>query len=138
MKDSMMTSCSSVICALGVVFLTGCGIIPTYVPPGYESEASVPAAPAPVAVAPASALPAAQTPESAPNPASSLPPASGLPAPAVRVTGIPGDQVTIDTIHLGDKLIITFSDTVTPVPPFEATVREDGMITLIYNKKIKA
>jgi polysaccharide export outer membrane protein len=102
------------LCALGVVLLTGCGIIPTYVPPGYEPAAAVPAT-----------VPA---PATQPNPGSPAPPAAVLPA----------HDDTSDTIHVGDKLIVTFADTVTPVQPFDVTVREDGMITLIYNQKIKA
>ena len=43
-----------------------------------------------------------------------------------------------DIIHKGTLLIITFSDTVSPIPPFEERVNEEGSITLIENKSFTA
>lgn len=45
---------------------------------------------------------------------------------------------TADTLQVGNKLIITFADMPTPIPPMEETIREDGMISLHLGQKIQA
>jgi len=48
------------------------------------------------------------------------------------------DTDTTETIHVGDFLIIVFSDLPTAVPNFEVRVNEEGTITLIENQKFVA
>ncbi len=43
-----------------------------------------------------------------------------------------------DTLQVGNKLIINFTDTPTPIAPIEETIREDGMISLHLSQKIQA
>jgi polysaccharide export outer membrane protein len=45
---------------------------------------------------------------------------------------------SIDLLRVGDRLFITFSDLPQPMPPFEESIRSDGMITLPFNKSILA
>src|SRR5437016_3820260 len=39
-----------------------------------------------------------------------------------------------DTLHVGDPLLITFSDMPNPPPPASVRIGEDGTITLIWNQ----
>src|SRR5215467_1008614 len=43
-----------------------------------------------------------------------------------------------DILHKGSLLIISFTDTVLPIPPFEERVSEEGKITLIENQSFVA
>ena len=43
-----------------------------------------------------------------------------------------------ELIHVGDALVIVFSDLPQPMPPFEVPVRDDGTITLLLNKTFQA
>lgn len=47
-------------------------------------------------------------------------------------------EVGADTLSVGNKLVIIFSDMPTPIPPMEETIREDGMISLHLGQKIHA
>lgn len=102
-------------CVLGLALIAiGCGVVPTYTPPGYEvseAAASVP---------------------------SSYDPATGAPAPVDIAVG----QATggsIDKVRIGEKLVIVFSDTPAPgLPPHEVTVSSDGVISLPFNKSVAA
>jgi len=53
-------------------------------------------------------------------------------------TAVPLDTDSTETIHIGDFLIIVFSDLPTLVPNFEVRVNEEGTITLIENQKFVA
>src|ERR1051325_1014518 len=77
------------------------------------------------------------TPEASQQPAATYttaPATSGVPV----APGPNGYGAGLDQVHVGDKLVIIFSDTPQPMVPFEETVRDDGMITLPHEKKIKA
>jgi polysaccharide export outer membrane protein len=41
-------------------------------------------------------------------------------------------------LRAGDLLIITFQDVVTPIPPFEGRIKEDGKVTLTQNQDFMA
>jgi protein involved in polysaccharide export with SLBB domain len=41
-------------------------------------------------------------------------------------------------LHVGDGLTVTFQDLISPIPPVDVTIKEDGTITLIYNKEFVA
>jgi protein involved in polysaccharide export with SLBB domain len=41
-------------------------------------------------------------------------------------------------LHAGDQVTVTFQDLVTPIMPVDGLVKEDGKITLIYNKQFQA
>ena len=43
-----------------------------------------------------------------------------------------------DILRVGDAVVIIFSDLPTAVLPFEERIKEDGMITLLYNQTFKA
>jgi len=43
-----------------------------------------------------------------------------------------------EVLRVGDSLTVTFTDTPTPMPPFEEKIREDGTITLALNQTFKA
>ncbi len=64
-----------------------------------------------------------------PPPAST---ANAAPAPA------PVDPTTAPILHVGDRVTVSFQDLVTPIPAVDATVKDDGTITLIYNKQFQA
>jgi polysaccharide export outer membrane protein len=49
------------------------------------------------------------------------------PTPALAVNGG-------DTLHIGDPLVITFTDCPNPPPAFTVRIGEDGTITLIWNQ----
>jgi protein involved in polysaccharide export with SLBB domain len=53
--------------------------------------------------------------------------------PAATVDLLPGPRDRMP-LRPGDALTITFADLVTPVPPIEDRIKEDGTITLMYNK----
>ena len=75
------------------------------------------------------------------NPEGSRPPPATYPAGsgAASAPGAPtGPATGIDSVHVGDKLVIIFTDTPQQILPFEETVRDDGMITLPHEKKIMA
>ena len=62
------------------------------------------------------------------------PPDPQLAGAADMARNIDSDEI----IHKGSSLIITFSDTVQPIPPFEERVNEEGAITLIENENFTA
>ena len=43
-----------------------------------------------------------------------------------------------EVLRVGDSLTVTFTDTPTPIPPFEEKIKEDGTITLALNQTFKA
>jgi protein involved in polysaccharide export with SLBB domain len=45
---------------------------------------------------------------------------------------------TDQVLHIGDSLTVSFQDLVSPIAPIDQSVKEDGTITLIYNKKFQA
>lgn len=47
-------------------------------------------------------------------------------------------DATQTTLHKGDSVIVSFTDTPTQIPPVEDTVKEDGSITMIYNERFQA
>jgi polysaccharide export outer membrane protein len=76
--------------------------------------------------------------------AASLPPvASASPTSAVAVALLEAPVTSAGPtsgliIRVGDGLTITFQDLVTPIPAVDTVVKEDGTITLIYNKQFVA
>jgi len=95
--------------------------------------------------APMAATNAAATDTTTENaPPASVPPSSGvavaiaeapvLPVPPVASNGLASGLI----IRTGDGLTVTFQDLVTPIAPVDTTVREDGTITLIYDKEFLA
>jgi protein involved in polysaccharide export with SLBB domain len=106
-----------VLCALAVALLAaGCSVVPTYTPPGHEANTA------------------------APSPAGSPPPSAVFPVDPAQPQAAPmAGGSGLDTISIGEKLIIVMSDTPPPgVPPHEVTVSSDGMISLPFNQNIKA
>jgi polysaccharide biosynthesis/export protein VpsN len=116
---------------LGGLCLGGCRTRPAEqqfaeLPPGVAPVAAV--SPAPTAVPPAPA----------PAPAS-----AHLAVPAVRTAAAPSAAAKAgapepEVFRVGDSLIVTFTDTPTPIPMFEEKVKEDGTITLTLNQVFKA
>ena len=54
-------------------------------------------------------------------------------------TPAPGSANYItNSLRVGDTIIVTFTDTVTVIPPFQDAIKEDGSITLIWNQKFQA
>lgn len=45
---------------------------------------------------------------------------------------------TAEIVHAGDILLITFADLPAPLPAFDQKVKDDGTITLIYNRVFQA
>src|SRR5204863_9130931 len=43
-----------------------------------------------------------------------------------------------DIIHIGEPLVIVFSDTPIVIPPFQERVKDDGTITLLHNQTFTA
>jgi protein involved in polysaccharide export with SLBB domain len=59
--------------------------------------------------------------------------------PVVARSGAATNAETSEIIQTGNVLLITFSDLPPPpLPPFDQRVRDDGKITLIYNREFKA
>jgi polysaccharide export outer membrane protein len=78
-----------------------------------------------------------------PPPAAAAPAQTQPDAAAVHLppgpTDLKGDdQMGIDVLRVGDNLLITFKDLPMPMPPVEDRIRQDGTITLLYNKTFKA
>jgi len=48
------------------------------------------------------------------------------------------NSVALKSLRIGDLLQVTFSDLVTPQPPFEGRIKEDGTITLLLNQTFTA
>ena len=48
------------------------------------------------------------------------------------------DGGSTEIIHVGDSLVVTFSDLPTTIPAFEVRVNDEGTITLILNQKFTA
>jgi protein involved in polysaccharide export with SLBB domain len=57
-----------------------------------------------------------------------------------EMTSPNGDNAprTGEILQAGDSLAVMFSDVVNPIPPFEEKIKDDGTITLIYNKVFQA
>src|SRR5271165_1547384 len=55
-------------------------------------------------------------------------------------TGHPSvvDQTQAPILHVGDAVTVTFQDLMNPIPPVDAAVKDDGTVTLIYNKSFHA
>jgi len=62
-------------------------------------------------------------------------PVSAAPAPANPATATASGY---EVLQVGDSLTINFADLVTPLPPFDETIKEDGTITLIQNQTFNA
>lgn len=101
--------------------LTGLWLGGCHTPPPRFSD--IPGQPAP---APPTAPAAAATALAAPAGESR----SAVPAAPSR----PGT----DVLQVGDPLTAVFSDTPTPLAPLDVTIREDGTITLLFNKQFHA
>jgi len=125
MKNSPLAQLALPAVMLCALLAAGCSVIPTYTGEPVAGGAPV-------------TSPGVETASPAVAPVSPIyiPPATVDPLPILPLQG--GEAGTIDTIRIGDRLIVTFSDLSTPMPPFEVTVREDGMITLPYNRKALA
>jgi polysaccharide export outer membrane protein len=64
---------------------------------------------------------------------------AAAPAPAVSGTNsIMADGGSTEAIHVGDSLIVVFSDVPGTIPPFEVRVNDEGSITLYLNEKFMA
>jgi polysaccharide biosynthesis/export protein VpsN len=125
--------CWAAVCGLVLVGLClgGCRTQPAEqqfadLPPGMAPAAAVSPAPTTAPPAPAPA------PASAAAAASAVSTAS---APSA-ITNLVGLEPEV--FRAGDSLTVTFSDTPTPMLPFEEKVREDGTITLALNQTFKA
>jgi len=98
-----------------LLLVSGCSVVPTYTPPGYETAAPP-------------SYPQASVDPSAPS-------AVPLDAPGVPSSG----GTELDKIKVGDRLVIVISDTPPPgLPQHEVTVSSDGTIGLPHNKSINA
>jgi protein involved in polysaccharide export with SLBB domain len=49
-----------------------------------------------------------------------------------------GFNSTDEVIQSGDEVYITFADTISPIPPVQGKIRDDGTITVIYNQNFHA
>jgi protein involved in polysaccharide export with SLBB domain len=79
----------------------------------------------------------------APNTAASnrgtaTPPDSGAVVSTAPMAPPTPVDATGTTMHKGDKVTFTFSDTPNQLPASEDTVKEDGSITLMYNERFQA
>jgi protein involved in polysaccharide export with SLBB domain len=54
--------------------------------------------------------------------------------PATTIAG----GIEPDILRVGDSLQVAFTDTPTPIPPFEEKIKEDGTITLLLNQTFVA
>ncbi|MDB6111144.1 MAG: Polysaccharide biosynthesis/export protein [Pedosphaera sp.] len=68
---------------------------------------------------------------------------AGAGGPALAPMAMRDPQRLVDPngspiLHVGDQVTVTFQDLVTPIMPVEGLVKEDGRITLIYNKQFQA
>src|SRR5437762_510568 len=68
---------------------------------------------------------------------SAAPASAGATAGPVTVPG-PTNGGSAEVIHVGDALVVIFSDLPIPTQPFEEQVKEDGTITLLLNKTFTA
>ena len=48
------------------------------------------------------------------------------------------ESATPGSLAVGELLMVTYADTLTPLPPFEGRIREDGKITLMHNMEFQA
>jgi protein involved in polysaccharide export with SLBB domain len=93
-------------------------------------------------------VPGAEPPPSAmpdvPEPSNTATNASTATKPPTRTASDPtygfgtdkGDSR--ERIHVGDSLVVVFSDTPQPIAPFEERVNDEGNITLMYNRTFHA
>jgi len=58
-------------------------------------------------------------------------------APATQGTATNVD-LTGTILHVNEAIVVSFSDSPTPIQPIEDTIKQDGSITLIYNQKFQA
>jgi polysaccharide export outer membrane protein len=65
------------------------------------------------------------------------PVASATGSPAAPAAGLTADSAA-HLLNVGDQLTIVYTDTPTPIPSFEGPIKDDGTITLIFNKTFKA
>jgi polysaccharide export outer membrane protein len=77
-----------------------------------------------------------QAPESPAGVASATPasPASTATGPASTNSS----DLEPEVLRIGDSLTVTFTDTPTPIPPFQQKIKGDGTITLALNQPFKA
>lgn len=60
-------------------------------------------------------------------------------APAATGTnGAPTGPQRTGVLRIGDEVIVNFADLVNPISPADDTIKDDGTITLIYNKTFHA
>jgi protein involved in polysaccharide export with SLBB domain len=71
-------------------------------------------------------------------PVASVSPSSGLPVAMPEATVPAAGPTSGLIIRMGDGLTVSFQDLVTPIPGVDTVVKEDGTITLIYNKQFLA
>jgi len=71
-----------------------------------------------------------------PAPAQGTTTAPVVASPGTGATSTNGDSS--EFIRPGNVLLITFGDLPQPLPPFDQKVKDDGSITLIYNKVFQA
>ena len=62
--------------------------------------------------------------------------ATTKPEVATNSTGM--EFATPGSLALGELVTVTFSDTLTPLQPFEGRIREDGKIGLMHNQEFQA
>jgi protein involved in polysaccharide export with SLBB domain len=48
------------------------------------------------------------------------------------------DTAALGSLGVGELVTVTFADTLSPLPPFEGRIREDGKITLMHNQEFQA
>lgn len=70
-------------------------------------------------------------------PGATVPSATGSVINPVAVRGVTNGG-SAEIIHVGDVLVVVFSDIPVALLPFEVTVRDDGTITLLKNKPFQA
>lgn len=75
--------------------------------------------------------------ESAPTVPTAMPttPTTANPTPPAAA---PVPYAGSEILRVGDSMTITFADTVTPILPFDVTIKEDGAITLMQNQTFTA
>lgn len=76
-------------------------------------------------------------PGSAATAPAAAPAESAAPAGAAPASGTNGGY-SVDIVHIGDTLIITFQDLPIIMPPIEDRVKDDGTITLLFTKTFTA
>jgi protein involved in polysaccharide export with SLBB domain len=126
---------------LAVVFagalLAGCHTTAPAPAPAFRFDPLTGAPEAPPAAS-SSEMTNAAAPAAISSATSSATPSSGvavaMPEAPAASTGVASGLI----IRTGDELTVSFQDLVTPIPAVDTVVKEDGTITLIYNKQFLA